>query len=282
MGRLEEAITAFEQAIALDPLGSDTAAIQAETLSFMKDWNRLEPLLDKWLPMHPDSFDLLFWKYRLLIDGYGDLDRARALLADARMVSGSRLLMAFEEQALYERDWERALAVARATENQGFMAILDMTEDYRVGRVYALMGQAETASDYLGRYLENARQEQKNGPVAQALQAANMAEAHALLGEPERAIHYARLADTTIGEIDDLFWTRLVDQTTTQVLAKAGLRDEALARIEVRIHEPGHRGQWSMYLDPAWDFFHDDPRFVELVRPAGVEPEPFREQGRKP
>ena len=84
LGRLEPAIEAFDAALALDPLDSFTAATKAETLSFMKDWSRLEPLLDRWLPLNPDSYDLLFWKFRLLIDRDGDLESARALLANAR------------------------------------------------------------------------------------------------------------------------------------------------------------------------------------------------------
>ena len=30
--------------------------------------------------------------------------------------------------------------------------------------------------------------------------------------------------------------------------------------------------RWQLHLDPAWDFFRDDPRFNDLVRPEGVPP----------
>ena len=62
----------------------------------------------------------------------------------------------------------------------------------------------------------------------------------------------------------------------------AGLRDEALDRITGLLEQPSHLSRWQLYLSPEWDFFRDDPRFNELVRPEGVEPQPFIEQAPRP
>ena len=56
----------------------------------------------------------------------------------------------------------------------------------------------------------------------------------------------------------------------TFVLALTGQRDEALERIAANIDAPEGFSRWELYLEPEWDFFRNDERFNELVRPEGV------------
>ena len=78
-------------------------------------------------------------------------------------------------------------------------------------------------------------------------------------------------------ERDHLFGAN-IDATDVWLTALSGQRDAALARIAAKLNQPEGFSSWELYLDPGWDFFRDDPRFTELVRPEGVEPEPFRNQ----
>jgi hypothetical protein len=68
-----------------------------------------------------------------------------------------------------------------------------------------------------------------------------------------------------------LFWRE------TWMLARAGQRDRALERIAEHLDGAEGLTRWQLYLQPNWDFFRDDPRFNDLVRPDGVEPDPFME-----
>ena len=59
-------------------------------------------------------------------------------------------------------------------------------------------------------------------------------------------------------------------QTRAQVLGMAGKREEALAEIERLLNSPYRLNRWWLYLDPRWDYFRDDERFNDLIRPEGV------------
>ena len=54
------------------------------------------------------------------------------------------------------------------------------------------------------------------------------------------------------------------------VLEKDG---EILEVIEIErlLNHPTGFNRWELYLDPRWDFFRDDERFNELVRPLNLQ-----------
>jgi TolB-like protein/Tfp pilus assembly protein PilF len=275
MGRWEEAIAAFDRALEIDPLGSATAATKAETLTAMNAFDRLEPFVDRWLGLFPESHDLIFWKFRLLIDHYGDVDAAKALLEQAEIRNGSRLLLAFTEVATLDRDWERLVAVENHPENQAFMPIMDRTRDYRLGEAYAIKGDLETAAGHLQAYVDAAAGDRKVGRIARSRQAINLANAYGWLGQPDQAISAARLAVELVPQNVDAMFGSDAELQAIRVIAQAGQRDEALERLALMLDQPGVANRWQIHLDPAWDFFRDDPRFNALIRPQGLEPEPF-------
>ena len=55
------------------------------------------------------------------------------------------------------------------------------------------------------------------------------------------------------------------------VTALTGERDRALELMAQLIDMPAGFIRWEMYLDPRWDFFRDDDRFNELIRPDNLE-----------
>jgi hypothetical protein len=56
------------------------------------------------------------------------------------------------------------------------------------------------------------------------------------------------------------------------ILGRLGQREESLAEIERLLETPGSGlSPWQLHFDPAWDFFRDDPRFVALATPAGMD-----------
>ena len=106
----------------------------------------------------------------------------------------------------------------------------------------------------------------------------NRAEAQAWLGNRDAALALAELSASLLSlENDHVFGTGL-HKRATRLLAVAGRRDQALERIRERLERPEGFTRWELYLDPGWDFFRDDPRFNDLVRPEGVEADPFMER----
>jgi hypothetical protein len=50
-----------------------------------------------------------------------------------------------------------------------------------------------------------------------------------------------------------------------------GKREEALVEIDRLLKHPTGFTRWKLYLDPRWDFFRDDERFNDLIRPLNLK-----------
>ena len=101
-----------------------------------------------------------------------------------------------------------------------------------------------------------------------------LALALALQGEKTRAIEVAEEA-TRIHTLEkDKIEGTYPLTVLCQVLALSGERDRALELMEQLIDQPAGFRRWQMYLDPRWDFFRDDERFNELIRPHNLEQRP--------
>jgi hypothetical protein len=94
--------------------------------------------------------------------------------------------------------------------------------------------------------------------------------AYAYLGDFESALVAMETAVELLPrEADHLFGVN-IHRSQTLVMAMAGKRDEALERITADIDAAEGFTRWQLYLDPAWDFFRDDERFNDLVRPENL------------
>ena len=158
------------------------------------------------------------------------------------------------------------------------LKIFNSDEDFRLGENYAISGHPETARAYLERHIANSRDRDIQGVIGDAFRHRTIATAEALLGNTDAALeHIARAKQLLPLERDHLFGAN-IESTDVWLTAFSGNRDAALERIAAKLNQPEGFSSWELYLDPAWDFLRDDPRFTELARPEGVEPEPFRNQ----
>jgi tetratricopeptide (TPR) repeat protein len=55
------------------------------------------------------------------------------------------------------------------------------------------------------------------------------------------------------------------------ILGMAGQREESLLEVERLLNTPASITRWELYLSPNWDFFRDDERFNELIRPLNLK-----------
>ncbi|MEE4172928.1 MAG: tetratricopeptide repeat protein [Xanthomonadales bacterium] len=280
LGRWEESVAAFERSLALDPLNGFVAATQVETLVMMNAWERVEPLTDFWLRRSPDSTDLLSYKAQAMINDRGATDEAWNLLEAANVEGRGRGAGAQIELAMMRRDWDRAIELIEVPGDIGApIELFHRTRERSLAMVHALKGDEETARGYLEEHFRTLRSAEPVGRLAEGLLNISLAEAFAWVGDGDRAVEYANLAAEQVPlEVDHVFGQQ-VHNLRIWVLAKAGQRDIALELIDAKLDQPEGLNRWTLHLDPTWDFFRDDPRFNELVRPEGVEPEPFRRLG---
>jgi tetratricopeptide (TPR) repeat protein len=278
VGRWEEAVNTFLQAMALDPLNSFAAMTYTETLLTMHAFDRLETELDRWLLRYPGSSNLISQKIQLLILGRGQIDEAQAyfasLPADVQQAQVTDALTI----AYFSRDWDTVTAILEQLP-EGFVTlpIYHATRNFLLGSNLFTQGKAESARPYLEAYRDNFMSQDGGSRAGNAFRLSQLAQVQIMLGDTESALSLATEASALPLEKDWMFGQSMY-RNGCWILAMAGQRDRALECIAEHLDQPVGYTRWELYLDPAWDFFRDDPRFVELSLPDGVEPEPFRAQ----
>ena len=90
-------------------------------------------------------------------------------------------------------------------------------------------------------------------------------------GEKARAIDIAEEATRILALENDKVEGTWPLRGLCRVLALTGERDRALELLAQLIDMPAGFIRWELYLDPRWDFFRDDDRFNELIRPDNLE-----------
>ncbi len=279
LGRWDEATDTFLQALALDPLNSFAAMVYTETLMYMHAYDRLETELDRWLLRYPDSTDFISQKIQLLILGRGQLDEAQAFYASLPEHIRQATVEDAALIAYYNRDWDTLLALHEQLP-EGFVGIpiYQQTRDVVLGEDLFIQGRRESARPYLEAYRDNFMGRDSGSRTGNAFRLAQLARVQMMLGDTPSALALAEQASALLPQEEDWMFGTVTHWTECWVLAMAGQRDRALAEIARHLDQPTGFTRWQLYLDPAWDFFRDDPRFVELSLPDGVEPEPFRAQ----
>lgn len=281
LGRWEESVAAFEQALALDPLNAFIASTLVETLWMMNEIDRMSAMIDRWLPRAPDSPFLINMKARSLVLKNGDLPAAQRLLRDARSNGKRGSGFADAWVASLGRDWDELIQLQGQEGFNSGLPVFGRSASFMLGQSHAQAGQMETANDYFRRYTESSDPDALISVPAKAFMKANLAVAHAWLGDEQQARDLAEQATTLLSAEQDHVFGNQIEGMSLWVIAYLGDRDRALEGIAAKLDDPGGFNRWDLYLSPDWDFFRDDPRFNDLVRPDGVEPSAFRPIGEK-
>jgi hypothetical protein len=97
------------------------------------------------------------------------------------------------------------------------------------------------------------------------------AEAAAVIGEA--FVDYRETGEPQMLPDDVVSRVDFGSEDLPQIYAFVGDRRHALDALETAYEErSGSRSVLSMKLNPGYDFLRSDPRFVDLMRRAGLEP----------
>ena len=92
-----------------------------------------------------------------------------------------------------------------------------------------------------------------------------------MLGEYEAAYQIAKESMQHFPLAKDHADGPIIHNFAVHIIALAGYRDEALQLIKTMLNTPGGFKRWELQLDPRWDFFRDDERFNQLIKPANFD-----------
>jgi tetratricopeptide (TPR) repeat protein len=271
-GYLEDAIATFEQAILNDPAFSRSPTTMIETLLFMNEIDRITKLIDQFILRYPDARDLRVHKVRTYILR-GDLESARILVDSMPPSGSSAYYTTVPFLPLFERDYEMAIKVweipeiAASSSNRGYSSSENITKAW----IYRLIGDEELALENARLVIERINSLPRTGSYIDGFEYSDLATAYALIGEFDKALEVANSSIQIIPEDKDFIFGTNLSEARAQVLGMIGKRDEALAEIERLLDHPTGFNRWDLYLDPRWDFFRDDERFNDLVRPLNLQ-----------
>jgi TolB-like protein len=271
-GYLEDAIASFAQALELDPGHSRSPTTMVETLIFMNEIERASELIDKFILRYPDARDLRASKVQTYM-GQGDLESARILLDSMTPWVSTNYFTTATLLPLLERDFDNTIAIWSLPEialmagNRGFGGDGDNMKAW----ARRLNGDEESAQYHANLTIMKLISLPPTGTYVDGFERSYLAMAYALAGEHEKALVAAREAMAIIPEDSDMMFGTDISEIYAHVLAMTGKRDEALIEIERLLNHPTGFTRWQLYLDPRWDFFRDDERFNDLVRPLSLQ-----------
>ena len=204
----------------------------------------------------------------------GDVAGARQLL---NQVSPSGDLSYFSltiELPWHERDFDGVIAAWERPEIReieslgGFFGYRELF----LAQAYEHLGDHESAAELLqqgvGKFSDLDRDNLRS---TVAFYLINLAELLVLQGEFERAVAIAEEAHGMTPIEADHITGVYIATSLSKVLARSGERDRALELLTKLIDRPAMVTRWELYLDPRWDFFRDDERFNDLIRPHNLE-----------
>ena len=277
-GKWEQSVSSFQLAFELEPGDISARSAMIETLITMGEFDRAEPLIDAWMERYPQATDIKGYKTRLLILRDGDLVTARNLFDQIKPNGGNPWFFNAVSLPLFERDYQAAIDIYDNPQ------LLDL---YNSPMYEALRQQNKS---FAHKLLGNARQSeefaQKAIEIIFRLQATSsgsneagllflLANGYAQTDELVKAMDAINQACALIPESRDSFVGPIYSKSRALILAMSGKRDEALLEIERLLSTPSGFKRWNLYLNPQWDFFRDDERFNELIRPHNPEDAAF-------
>ncbi|GMR14760.1 MAG: hypothetical protein BMS9Abin30_0367 [Gammaproteobacteria bacterium] len=270
LGRWEDSISAFEEALKMDPANVFIATQMVDTLTWMNEWDQVASLVSQWITRYPDSRDLKGVQVQTKMLHHGDLKSARELFDLLQPWPGNVYVDTATRLASYERDFDAWLALEdtpmfiQSRKNNGDVGLSR-------GITYYLMGDEDRSRLYLQKQVDYSLAQEPTRTYADAFVLAVLATSWSYLGEHEKALETSEKAMAMLPQEKDHIFGTMIARFHTNLLARAGKRDAALARLAANIDKAEGITRWELYLDPAWDFFRDDERFNELARPKNLQ-----------
>ena len=274
LGMWEESVAGFMQALELDPGNSRSATLAIETLDAMRDWDRILSLTESWTAQFPDARDIQIVRAMTFANQSGDLGKARILFDQVPPSNSDDYLNNLVYLSLLERNYEAVIKALNMPElvtlstNGGWLGWREWT----LGVVLNIQGRTEEAEAAFRQGLALFDDWEPTGVQnTDGWDLIYLALLHAELGNEQEAIKMAARSVDIVPEAKDAMNGGYIAGFNAQVLGLTGHRDEALAEIARLLDTPAGLIHWQVYFDPTWDFFRDDERFNELIRPKNFD-----------
>jgi TolB-like protein/Tfp pilus assembly protein PilF len=269
-GLWEEAVTAHERAVELDPKGYEQLFMLAETYSRIRRHEEAADTIDRAISVDPDRTAGYLYRHNTYYRWHGPSKKARQVL-EQTPTSIQALEIRWLTQELGERNYEAALErVARyprpVIEGGAALGPKSLLEC----RCYFGMDEPERARDACDAarvFLEEAISERPDDDAAHSA----LGLAYALLGRKEEAIREGERAVALMPASKHAIRGPFRVTDLAIIYASVGEPEAALDRIEHLLSIPSGMTVARLRLEPYWDPLRDHPRFQEILEKYGEE-----------
>jgi len=267
-GLLQEARESFRKYFSLSPMslsgewGWDPWTVS----SWLKEWDVARKEVDEYIARRPDDPYGYQSKGNILINGFGDLEGARAVLEEGMRLPvnqyrGRNSLVTTNDLWVvdyYQGRYEDALACL--VELPGEYVWVSYFRWLRKGMTYAALNQHVSAMACFDSAISCA--ERHPAGFWKQVKQVRTGMALAWRGEHEKA----GLELEKASRLDVRWWDREnLEETRSLSAVLSGGTDRAVSLLEQLIPQPGFLTVWKLRLDPVYNPLRSNPRFQVLV-----------------
>lgn len=266
---MEEAISAFERALEIEPLSTIALESAAATRSYVGDFETAESYWDRAIAVSPDYPRLYGRKALLYLSWDGDIEKARTALRQAVWDIGPTadpwVLLGFLLTEVCDRRYDAALdrvssLFPETLESQFFY----LPRTLLFGLLQHQLGRSDLAHAYFDSARADLEARIQSAPEDSRLHS-SLGIARAGLGLRADAVREGRLAtelmpleeDVRRGlyRLNDLAW----------IYTMVGEHEKAIDVLERILSTPGDITAARLRLDPCWDPLRDHERFQRMI-----------------
>jgi serine/threonine protein kinase/tetratricopeptide (TPR) repeat protein len=277
-GALPAARESFRKYFSLSPVSlSGVETDPFSVSSWLQEWDIARKEVDAYIMRHPDDQYGYQSKAGILINGFGDLDGAWAVLEEGMRLPPNQYRPSyfvitrpdFWYVNFFEGKYRDALAslVGSSNENMAWTRWWSSrTRLIQKGETFLALNQRDSAI----ACFDSTRSRAERFPEG-FWRHYQLGIALAWCGEHEKAALELEKAGGF-----DVVWLlrRLVEEERARACLLAGDNDRALSMIEKLISEPGNLTVWTLRLDPLYKPLRSNPRFQAILAKGARMPSP--------
>jgi len=264
MGNWGAALAGLRRALELDPFAVGEIGGLTATLVRMHRIEEAEEVVAGALEFSSDNPDLLLWKTILTYyAGRDTLEMGAAFIEYSRRVPAPSVGFLLEVHDLVMRDYRSALTrqtlPVESKENDSV--------DFYISKayIYRFMGDSSTSRIYFDSARVICEERVRTDPEI-ALFHADLAQAYAGTGQPQRAVQEGELAAELLPVSSDEMLGADIIHSQAKIYIMVGEYDLAIDKLEYLLSNPSRVQVETVRQHPLYDPLRDLPRFRELLK----------------